>query len=369
MKKNYIILSIILWIVNYAAGQSDKSLKFFGDFRFRTEMERDLQNNSGYKLPVNDKLLFSFRFGVKYHYKSNWTFGGRIGTGNPEMPQSSDVEIGKGFTGKSISLNKAYVKFHKYNFYANLGKTGINIWEPDQILWDIDINPEGIGLGKKFYLHNLGNISLKTGYYIAGNTSNYSGQSFKEYNYLATAQIKYNYNIFKHRFILAPVYMEAHIPDYITEKINYQIFTTYFEYRFMNNFKFNFDYFHNFQNLKNKVDPAWQDEKNGFLISASYKFYRRKFLAKISYTEIEKYAVIDRFAQNDWVAWQTRDSNGIQYTRGSNFGGFAFSLNYRINPEISTRIQFWKVETLQKASFDKTPETGTRIRIDFNMKF
>jgi hypothetical protein len=369
---NLKILSLFIFFIfsSLTVAQKEKSLKFFGDVRFRTEMERDLQNNYGNKLSGNDKLLLSFRLGIKYKYNENWQLGARVRTGNPDMPQSSDIAIGNNFTGKGLSLDKAYIKFKKSGFYVNLGKTGMNIWEPDQILWDIDINPEGIGIGKKLYLYEMGKISLKTGYYITGNNSKiYDRQSFKQYNYLAVAQIKYNYATAGHQFILAPVYINAKIPEQNNKMLNYQILTTYFQYTFRRKLKLNFDYFHNFENLENKVDRLWQTEKNGFLVSAEYNFFYRKLFIKFSYAGIQKYAVIDRFAQNDWVSLKNKDLSGIYYTSGSNFGGFALSLTYRINKKINTGLHFWKVKSLQQASYEKTPETGTRIRFDISMKF
>ncbi len=367
--KKLLFLSFILlaMVANTAIAQEKKTdkLKLYGDVRFRTELDRDSKKSNGDMRADRDRLRLRMRFGFKYALNENFEFGGRIRTGNPDNAQSPHVTIGDGFNSKDLSVDKAYIKFKKGDFYIWGGKNSMNMWEPDEMLWDGDVNPEGIALGNKFNLSDKAKLHLDGGYFILSNDKGMDGdvekQTFGMHSNASFIQAKLCAKLGDNKLIIAPGILNTY-----TEKIlgiNYQIFSGFLQFKMKNGFNMNFDYFMNLEDYKGKVDPAFEDEKTGISFTAGYPI-TDKFSAKASYAQIQKYAVIDMFAQDDWVRW----GNNVM-TRSSNFGGFGLALKYKIAKNMNTQLKFWKVEGLKKGSGDAELETGTRIRLDFNIKF
>jgi len=73
------------------------------------------------------------------------------------------------------------------------------------------------------------------------------------------------------------------------------------------------------------------------------------------------------FAQDDWMRWDNTLTNGHSYTRSSNFEGFELNFKYKFTKKFNTTLRFWNIEGIEKTGTDL--ETGTRIRLDFNIKF
>jgi len=359
-----IVLTMILASNTFAQKKADK-LKIYGDVRFRTELDRDSKKTNGDMRADRDRFRFRFRFGVKYALNENLEFGGRIRTGNPDNAQSPHVTIGDGFNSKDLSVDKAYIKYKKNGFYIWAGKNSMNMWEPDEMLWDGDVNPEGIALGNKFKLGDNSKLAMNAGYFILNNDHGLDGttdkQTFGMHSNAAFGQLKFCTKLGDNKLIIAPGMLRAY-----TEKlvgINYQIFSTFLQFKMKNGFNVNFDYFMNMEDYKDKVDPKMEDQKTGISFTAGYAF-SKKFSAKVSYAQIQKYAVIDMYAQDDWVRW-----GNSTMTRSSNFGGFGVVLKYKLAKNFNTQLKFWNVEGLTKSTGDTALETGTRIRWDFNIKF
>ncbi len=375
----YIALAITSNAINAQKKESGK-LKLYGDVRFRTELDRDSKKADDSMRPDRDRFRFRLRLGFIYILDKNFEFGGRLRTGNPKNPQSSHVTIGNGFNGKMISVDKAYIKYVNRGFYIWGGKNQMNMWEPDEMLWDSDVNPEGIALGKKIKIGNSARLQLNSGYFILNNdygiTDNTLKQTFGMHSNAAFAQAKYCTKIGAHQLILAPGFLTTYTTKMLG--VNYQILTNFIQFKMTNGFAIHFDYFNNLEDLSGKVDPDFEDQKTGFSFTGSYTF-TKKFSAQATYAQIQKYAVIDMFAQDDWVRWDNKikDHNGEItkiHTRSSNFGGFGIILKYKLAKNMDTQLKFWQAKALVKGHDlygieNKALETGTRIRWDINIKF
>jgi len=359
----------MMFASNTFAQKKAEKLRVYGDVRFRTELDRNSKKSNGDMRADRDRLLLRFRFGVKYALNENFGFGGRIRSGNADNAQSPHVTIGDGFNSKELSIDKAYIKFKKGNFYASVGKNSMNMWEPDEMLWDGDVNPEGIALGNKFIIDNKNKLGLNAGYFILNNnkvTEMVDGepvtkQTFGKHNNIAFGQLKFCTRIRYNRLIIAPGILRAYAEQDLG--VNYQIFSIFAQFKMQNSFNINFDYFMNLEDYKDKVDPEFENQKTGISVTAGYSL-SRKLSAKISYAQIQKYAVIDKFAQDDWMRWGDNTM-----TRSSNYGGFGIVFKYRIAGNMNTQLKYWNVTGLKKGTGDTDLETGSRIRLDFNIKF
>jgi hypothetical protein len=362
---------IAMMFAGNALAQQTKAnkLKIYGDVRFRTELDRDSKKSNGDMRADRDRFRFRFRFGVKYTLNENFEFGGRIRSGNADNAQSPHVTIGDGFNSKDLSIDKAYIKFKKGNFYVSVGKNSMNMWEPDEMLWDGDVNPEGIALGNKFKIGDNSKLAMNAGYFILNNNTvtemvdgkPVSKQTFGKHSNAAFGQMKFCTKIGDNKLILAPGMLRAYTEQDLG--INYQIFSTFVQFKMKNGFNINFDYFMNMEDYEGKVDPAYEDQKTGMSVTAGYPL-TSKLSAKVSYAQVQKYAVIDMFAQDDWMRWGNNTM-----TRSSNYGGFGVVLKYKVAKNMNTQLKYWNVTGLKKGTGHTDLETGSRIRLDFNIKF
>jgi len=365
--KRVLTLGIVVLTMMFAKSSfaQDSKLKIYGDVRFRTELDRDSKKSNGDMRADRDRFRFRFRFGVKYALNENFEFGGRIRSGNADNAQSPHVTIGDGFNSKDLSIDKAYIKFKKGNFYVSVGKNSMNMWEPDEMLWDGDVNPEGIGFGDKFQLGDNSKLAINAGYFILNNDKGMVGdkekQTFGMHSNAAFGQLKFCTKLGENKLILAPGLLRAY-----SEKIlgvNYQIFSAFAQLKTKMGLNLHFDYFTNLEDLKDKVDPEYVDQKMGYSFSAGYAF-NKKFSAKVSYGQVQKYAVIDMFAQDDWMRW-----GNATMTRSSNYGGFGIVFKYKVAKNMNAQLKYFNVTGLKKGTGDTDLETGSRIRLDFNIKF
>ena len=362
--RRILIFSFVIFAMMANAQKKADKLKLYGDVRFRTELDRDSKKKNGDMRADRDRFRFRFRFGFKYALNENVEFGGRIRSGNPDNAQSPHVTLGDEFNSKTLSIDKAYIKYTNNGFYIWGGKNSMNMWEPDEMLWDGDVNPEGIGLGNKFKLGDNAKLQLNGGYFILKNNTitegDVSKQTFGKHNNAAFAQAKFCTKIGDNKLIIAPGMLQTYIHGMTWD---YQIFSGFAQFKTKMGLNLNIDFFKNLADLKDKVDPNYEDQTSGFAGTIGYSF-SKKLSAKVSYAQIQKYAVIDMFAQDDWVRW-----GNANMTRSSNFGGFGMAIKYKLAKNFNTQLKFWNVEGLVKPTGASDLETGTRIRWDINIKF
>ncbi len=367
MKKIFlyrIVVLAMLFIANTNAQDKVKKLKFSTDVRFRAEMDRNSKKNDGSMRADRDRLRYRARFGVSYNLTKNYEFGIRISSGNPKNQQSPHTTLGNGFDSHQFSIDKAYIKIKSdKGLWVWAGKNSIPFWEQNELLWDADVNPEGISASGSFNISNAAKLTSVIGYYIIANDSEFS-QKFGDHSTMALAQFKYTTSFDTNKFTLSSGMVVAHIQ----EALDYNIWETSVQYKLNNaGITLGVDYFSNLADLEgktdlegNRIDSNFEDQKDGYAFSVKYG--KNKFGASITYASIEKYAIVDMFAQDDWVRWGNSDM-----TRSSNFKGFELNFKYKITKNFNSTLRFWNVEGIKKTGTDL--ETGTRIRLDFNIKF
>ena len=145
--------------------------------------------------------------------------------------------------------------------------------------------------------------------------------------------------------------------------MNYNILATSFQFNLKKTgLKFGLDHFENLKDYKtnSQINDIYKDETSGYV--GSLIFVRKKFQYGYYYAHIEKYAVIDYFAQGDWLRWGNSDM-----TRSSNFRGHEFRVVYNFNNKFNTVLRTYFVKGIETTGTNL--ETGTRIRLDLNIKF
>ncbi len=98
--KNAILLIILITgYFSQLKAQNDtiqNGIKFNGDFRFRIEHDWNSRKQNGIFRDDRSRLRFRFRFGVNYQLNNQYSFGGRLRTGNINDQQGPHLTIGGG---------------------------------------------------------------------------------------------------------------------------------------------------------------------------------------------------------------------------------------------------------------------------------
>lgn len=366
----HITLIFIFLITSIFNGQEKEKheknkLDLYGDFRFRAELDRNSDRIDGTTRDDRDRLRYRLRVGFKYTLHSNFEFGGRIRSGNSLNQQSPHITLGKEFQSDDFSIDKAYLKAQtNTGLWAWIGKNSMSFWTQNGLLWNDDVNPEGISLGVKFNLNDHSNIEPVLGYFIAG----HSGKAFNDDSSIAIAQLKLNSKVGDNNLILSSgIIFGKNIPDQPdgTDSfiINYNIWASSLQFYLKKlGLKLGLDHFENLKDYQNNTNIAdvFEDQTTGYVGSLIYGVKNIQF--SYYYAHIEKFAVVDYFAQDDWVRW-----GNTNMTRSSNFRGHEFRIKYNFTKQLNTVLRAYLVEGIKTTGINL--ETGTRIRLDFNIRF
>ena len=124
-----------------------EKVKISGDLRYRHE-SIDAQTNGEY-LPGNNRNRIRARLMLESIINDEWGVGFRIATGSSSDPASTNQTLDNGFTKKDIWLDLAYFDWHpkaieRLNVFG--GKMPLPFYRAgnNQLIWDDDVNPEGI---------------------------------------------------------------------------------------------------------------------------------------------------------------------------------------------------------------------------------
>ena len=125
-----------------------EKVKVSGDLRYRQD-HIDEQDSAGSW--ENGVYRHRIRARVKFDVMVNdeWDLGLRIASGNDRSPISTNQDLEDGFSKKYLWLDQAYFNWHPARA-EGLNVTGGKIKNPfykagkNQLIWDGDLNPEGI---------------------------------------------------------------------------------------------------------------------------------------------------------------------------------------------------------------------------------
>ena len=358
-----LFLSFLLLIV-IQVGYAQDDLKVFGHITISPELNRNIRLSDQSTQADYDQFRLKMNFGFKYLYE-DFTFSGRLTTGDANNPRSAYVNLGNTFSNKVLQMDKAYIKYQKDGWAAWIGKNSINLWKTNEILWDNDVKPEGIGVHKSihFYGTHVPGFQINAGYFFI-NDNDYTGAqaptTFNQQSNLTFVQLGTSYSFNRQSLTLTPTYIFARLP----ESLDYKIFAGMISYKLYYDYSLYANYYYNFSRYEGKeqMNANLQDQKTGYDIGLGWRY--RKFKAKLMYAYIEKYAVIDFLSQDNWLLPATNDT---QY--GSNFKGWSSRFSYLINGRMSVALNVWYAEQIRSNTPDLGLFKATRIRLDFDFQF
>jgi len=173
--KLYLLLFTFLFSIQLSAQKDtleNERLNFTSDFRFRIEQDWNSQNQNGIKRDDRSRLRYRFRFGLNYSIDKQSSFGGRLRSGNLNDQQGPHVTLGGNqgeFELVSIGLEKLYYQYKNKFFTGWIGKQSIPLFKLNEIFWNDNVFPEGVGIKYHTGLKHqdfLNDISVSAGHFI-----------------------------------------------------------------------------------------------------------------------------------------------------------------------------------------------------------
>ena len=166
----------------YAGVEVGDNLSFFGDVRFRIEQD---DRESGDR--ERDRQRIRARVGAKYTVDDNWSLKMRLATGAGSANSPHQTLGGGG--SEDFGLDQAFIQYKRDAFNAKFGKVAANYWATTEVVFDGDMQHEGIQLGYK-----LGPVALHAGSFIV-NEINWEASGSDDDETFTTVQAVYGQDL------------------------------------------------------------------------------------------------------------------------------------------------------------------------------
>lgn len=115
------------------------NLEISGDFRVRYEY-----NSSYADTPSWERGVLRGRLAAHYALNDYFGIGGRVVTGNPDNPRTSDFAMRDFPSDTEISLDRACITYGYGKLFMSGGKFA-KPFTSTEVVWDGDVNPQGLG--------------------------------------------------------------------------------------------------------------------------------------------------------------------------------------------------------------------------------
>lgn len=376
------VFSLCLFVSTSLSAQADttayKKLDFTSDFRFRVEHDWDGLRVDGSSPTDRSRLRYRFRFGMNYILDKNSSFGARLRSGRLDDQQGPHVTLG-GNNGEfglvSIGLEKLFYQFEAKGLKAWIGKNTLPLKKLNELFWNDNVFPEGIGVRYNPYSNREGainKVAFNAGHFIIQS----SGQTFDQDRFAQFIQA--DLSLFQDRLSIFPAFYYfrnlGNIPDgQHTFELDYSLVHIGAEIKILKKplLSLGLEIYDNVQDYSDHdfIVDEFQDQTQGGVVSAKLGNLEKKgdWQFHLYYANLQKFAVVDYFAQNDWVRWDYSGQNASG-SRITNFQGFEFRIGYLIKKNFNLILRAYMVESLVSLE-DEFAERGNRVRIDLNIKF
>ena len=153
--------------------------QFKGDVRFRQET---VKNDGVPNSKDQDRQRIRARLGAYTEINPQVDTGIRIATGSSDDARSTNQDLNNYFDKKQIWLDQGYVDYHPdaiKNLHLIAGKMNQPWVSMGDIIWDSDINPEGLAVTYKYPLNGSAELFGSAGHYTLKDNVDGEGVQFK----------------------------------------------------------------------------------------------------------------------------------------------------------------------------------------------
>ncbi len=365
-----------LTVLEAQIDSTGKQLIFTGDFRFRIEHDWNSTNAKGIQRENRSRLRYRSRFGLNYNLNKKSSFGFRFRTGNLDDQQGPHVTIG-GNTGEfslvRIGLEKLFYQYKSKHLTTWVGKNAFPLKKENELFLNNNVFPEGFALRlkKSFDKKLLNSLQFNTGHFIIqSNNKTFDQDAYLQVFQFATEHFNKKLNLFP------ALYYFNNINNFPDQKgsytLTYSILHFGAKYKLLQkpNFSLGIEYYLNTQDYSqmDSIPRNLRNEREGLVITAKLGQLKKKgdWQFNLYYARLEKFSIVDYFAQNDWARWDYTSVNATG-SRLSNFQGVEIRLGYAFEEQFNLVLRTYFVRQLEKeGSF---LEDGDRIRLDLNIGF
>ena len=353
-----------------------KRVQFTADTRMRIEYDWDSMRADSTMRSDRTRFRFRLRFGASYTHK--WAkMGFRIRAGNLTDQQGPHVTLGGG-TGEfgliGLGFEKAYFQGSWNWGKAWIGKNTFPFYKMNELFWNDNVYPDGVALSTKFDSKDnlFSGVDVTLGHFIL----HAGGKHFDTDRYFQGAQIVGRFWDDRIKLLPSFYYFNAapNIPDGMgTYNVEYSILHSALEITPRKEYPritIGAEHYVNLAELnRNDSIPAQlRDQKNGLVGSLKIGQIKGKgdWTVELYYAYLQRFSVVDYFAQNDWARWDYSYANA-RGSRLTNSQGFEIRVGYSPLNNLTLILRGYMMKQLVKEGI--ALEDGNRIRLDLNFGF
>jgi len=351
-----------------------KNTKLKGDYRLRYQLDKDKGQEEW------NRMRIRARIGLEAKVNDKVATGVGIATGKAGDPRSTNITIGNDPAAsntpasyKSIILNYAYARYLPFDGLMFVGgKFDNNLWQPSDLLWDGDLNPEGAGLNLKYELNPEFELFLNNQFFWLRNDTRVDKQPM-----MFAEQPGFKWKISDEMSLKSALALYEFAGVKGTAK-----FATYDS----TNTLLNNNYLYNYNSVNPSFELAFNEPFWGLVPQASIfgdyvynysgrvhssrdgfdsgvKFGDKKldgwgqWQAKILYSKLGRDAWLDIFPDSD------------RYNGKTNMKSFETEFNYGLGKNTSLGIDYYYSQSLNKASEAAGFAPQQVLQFDWNVKF
>ena len=339
-----------------------QNTKIKGDLRLRYQWE------DKHDAPDRHRGRYRFRLGLETKVNEAVKIAAGLATGGDDA-RSTNQTMCDGFSTPDIRLDYAYAEWMATPWLTlkagKIKSVKKVIFRPSDLLWDSDINPEGISflLSKKM---NNCDLFVNTGLWVLDESSSDTSDPFM---WVIQPGFKYKFDEKTHIKMAVAGYIFDNVEGatltngddnsgkYNTLeggalKYNYNSIAPSIEMGFKEPFGGLIPYLAVFGDYVYNPDPS--EENNGYLLGVKFgaeKVKKGRWQAKYMYRHLEKDAWIDIFPDSD------------AYSGHTDVKGHEFAFTYGIGKNVTLGLDYYYMERIKG--------TGRRhlLQLDWKLKF
>lgn len=359
-----------------SAEKTDKKLSVTGDFRYRFEHDWDSKFDDGTERLDRFRMRYRLRAGFTYQMDPYVTFGARARTGVPTNMQSPHFNVGyNSFLAGAFNLDKAYARVKYRDHWAWAGRNSFPLWKQNELFWDDDVTPAGVAAGTKL---TRGKVTVRptAAFFVADHEQVLAYEDGR----IGAAQLRATIKASdKVTVDLASAYMRMVrifiVPQHLggMDRLNYKIVMSSARVtaKLFQPLAIGLDHVINLEDYDNndKVPDHYKDQKTGFVASVKLGKAKSKGDWQVGYwfAYKQRHSMVSYYVEDDWVRW-----GNIHRNRNINYQGHELRAVYVIGKKLNAMLRFYTVEGIQPRIENNpmaVPETGDRVRLDFNYGF
>lgn len=361
---------------------SADAFKLYGDFRGRLEYDWDSRRGNGSERDDRGRLRVRVRLGLDFTPDENIKVGVRLRSGSDDSQQSPHITVldfNDNSTGDAdFNFDKWYFQYTAGGTKTWLGRNSLPWWHQDELVFDDEITPAGLGFTYKTKVLANSALTVNTGVFtLPEGMQDFRGD-------LLLAQVVWDIKISDIDYTFAGGYLgidadplgpgETTILLQGNQDRDYSTFVGNVQVRMDTGGKpltVGADFMQNTEGYSSAPPGSFTEfHKNhdtGWTVLGTWGDTREagNWLVGYYYTYIEMLALNNSYSQDDWVRW-----GSASQTRATNMKGSEFRGAYAIRKNMNVVARLYIVEAIDKTNpGDARKEDGNRFRLDFNYKF